>query len=111
MIEKITEPPESLVFTSLADLYQQFLVLFIGQEFRCPRGMRIAITSHHFFHLVKLSKCMQTEFTIEVEEPMILATKDGFGAYAINEKRARTMSWIPEILCEPHEIWEYKTKK
>jgi hypothetical protein len=99
------------MFASLADLYEQFLALFVGKDFRCPRGIPIVITPHHFFHLVKLSKGTQTQFAIGVEESSILATRDGFGEYAINEKRARTLSWIPEILLDPHEIWEYETKK
>jgi hypothetical protein len=107
----ITRPPESLVFTSLAELYEQFLALFVGKEFRCPRGIPIVITSHHFFHLVKLRKGRQTKFTIDLEESSIQATKEGLGEYAVNEKRARTLSWIPEILSEPHEIWEYEKKK
>ncbi len=40
-----------------------------------------------------------------------MGVKQGFGEYAINEKRAETLSWIPEILREPHDIWEYKIKK
>ncbi len=111
MIVAITKPPESLVFASLAELYEQFHALFIGKEFRCPRGIPIIITPHHFFHLTKLRKGWQTEFTIEVEEALIKATTQGFGDYVINEKRAQTLSWIPEILNEPHEIWEYETKK
>jgi phage-Barnase-EndoU-ColicinE5/D-RelE like nuclease2 len=111
MAALITRPPESLDFTSLAKLYEQFLALFVGKEFRCPRGIPIVITPHHFFHLVKLSKGSQTEFTIELEEASIRATNEGFGEYTINEKRARTLSWIPEILSGPHEIWEYEAKK
>lgn len=111
MATQITSPPGSLAFASLADLYEQFLALFVGKDFRCPRGTPIVITPHHFFHLVKLCKGTQTQFTIAVEEPSILATREGFGEYAINEKRARTLSWIPEILSAPHEIWEYETKK
>lgn len=111
MTDILTRPPESLVFTSLAELYEQFIALFVGKAFRCPRGIPIVISAHHFFHLVKLRKGVQIAFTIEVEEPLILATKEGFGVYEINEKRARTLSWIPEILTEPHEIWEYETKK
>ncbi len=107
----ITRPPIDLVFSSLAELYDQYHALFIGKEFRCPRKIQIVFTPHHFFHLVKLQKGCQTEFTIEIEEPLIRATKDGFGEYAINEKRARTLSWMPEILSEPHEIWEYATIK
>ena len=107
----ITKPPERLVFASLAELYGQFHALFIGKEFHCPRGVPIIVTPHHFFHLVKLEKGLQTFFTIESEEPLILATRQGFGEYVINEKRAQTLSWIPELIKEPHEIWEYKTKK
>jgi hypothetical protein len=111
MAVTLTKPLESLSFASLAELYEQFHALFVGKDFRCPRGIPIIITPHHFFHLVKLQKGMQTEFTVEVEEPLIKATKQGFGEYVINEKRAQTLSWIPEILHEPHEIWEYDTKK
>jgi hypothetical protein len=112
MVSKITKPPESLIFDSLAELYEQFQELFVGKDFQCPsRGTPIIITSHHFFHLTKLSKGGQTDFTVEVEEPLIRATTDGFGEYQINEKRAKTLSWIPEILREPDEIWEYEIKK
>jgi Barnase-EndoU-ColicinE5/D-RelE like nuclease len=107
----ITTPPESLVFTSLAELYEQFCELFVEKEFYCPRNTRIVIARHHFFHLTKLRKGWQTEFTIDVEEPLIKDTTEGFGEYTINEKRAQTLSWIPEILKAPHEIWEYETKK
>jgi hypothetical protein len=111
MTAAITPPPENLSFTSLAELYEQFHLLLIGKEFRCPRGIPIVVAPHHFFHLVKLKKGKQTEFTVEIEESLIQATREGFGEYEINEKRARTLSWIPEILTEPHEIWEYGTKK
>jgi hypothetical protein len=107
----ITKPPESLLFTSLAHLYEQFYELFVGKEFRCPRGIPIIILPRHFFHLVKLQKGRRTEFTVELEEPLIRATYQDLGEYQINEKRARTLSWIPEILCDPHEIWEYEKKK
>jgi hypothetical protein len=67
-----TKPPESLAFTSLAALYAQFQALLVGKEFLCPaRQIPIVITSHHFFHLVKLQKSWQTEFTIEVRMPHI----------------------------------------
>jgi hypothetical protein len=107
----ITKPPESLAFTSLAELYQQFADLLVGKEFHCPRKIPIIVKSEHFFHLTKLQKGLQTKFDIAVEEPLIRATTEGFGEYSINEKRARTLSWIPEILTEPHEIWEYEAKK
>jgi hypothetical protein len=107
-----TKPPESLVFTSLAELYNQFQELFIGREFMCPaRQVPIVITSHHFFHLTKLQKNWQAEFTVEVEEPLIQVVTEGFGEYKIDQSRAERLSWIPEILKEPHEIWEYCEKK
>ena len=111
MAVPITAPPERLCFQSLAELYTHFHSLFIGKEFLCPRGIRIIFRPHHFFHLVKLRKGLQTEFAIEEEEPLIKATEQGLGEYEINEKRAQTLSWIPEILSEPHEIWGYEKKK
>src|SRR5271154_1767353 len=105
-IPMITKPPKSLAFSSLAELYEQFQELFIGKEFRCPRGLPILIVPRHFFHLTKLRKGWQTKFDIKAEEPKIRATTQGFGEYSIDEKRAQTLSWIPEILREPHEIWE-----
>jgi phage-Barnase-EndoU-ColicinE5/D-RelE like nuclease2 len=111
MVITIMKPPGRLLFTSLSELYEQFYELFVGKEFRCPRGIPIIIMPRHFFHLVKLQKGRQTEFSVELEVPLIRATNKGFGDYAINEKRAQTLSWIPEILCDPHEIWEYETKK
>jgi hypothetical protein len=107
----LTKPPESLVFASLAELYEQFCDLLVSKEFGCPRGIRVVIGREHFFHLTKLQKGWQTQFDIPTEEPLIKATIQGFGGYTINEKRAQTLSWIPEILREPHEIWEYETKK
>jgi phage-Barnase-EndoU-ColicinE5/D-RelE like nuclease2 len=107
-----TKPPESLAFTSLAALYAQFQALLVGKEFLCPaRQIPIVITSHHFFHLVKLQKSWQTEFTIEVEESLIQGVTEGFGEYKIDLSRAERLSWIPEILNEPDEIWEYCEKK
>jgi hypothetical protein len=110
-VPEITRPPERLSFSSLAELYEQYRELFIGKHFRCPRGVQIVFKPHHFFHLVKLQRGTQTQFTIEEEEPLIRAATEGFGQHTINEKRAQTLSWIPEILEEPHEIWEYAEKK
>ena len=107
----VTQPPEDLIFASLAELYAQFRGLFIGKEFQCPREIPIVITPNHFFHLVKLQKGAQTKFTIDFEESLIEATDEGFGEYAIDVSRARRLSWIPEILAEPHEIWECHEKK
>ena len=111
MVTLVTRPPENLVFTSLADLHEQFQILFIGKQFQCPRGIPIVITEHHFFHLVKLQKGSQTEFTVETEMPLIRDIKQGFGEYVIDMSRAQRLSWIPEILREPHEIWEYSERK
>jgi len=107
----ISKPPESIVFRSLAELYEKFCDLFVGKEFRCPRNIQIVIDREHFFHLTKLQKGTQTKFDIQLEEPLIKATTVGFGEYSINEKRAQTLSWMPEILRQPNEIWEYETKK
>jgi hypothetical protein len=106
------KPPENLVFASLAELYDQFHALFIGRAFKCPaRDVPIVITEHHFFHLTKLQKGWQTEFTVEVEEPLIRATMQGLGEYKIDPSRAERLSWIPGVLKEPDEIWEYREKK
>lgn len=110
MAVTITKPPDNLVFASLAELYEQFHALLVGKVFQCPRTIPIIITAHHFFHLVKLQKGTQTEFTIEIEEPLIQATAQGFGEYAIDTSRAERLSWIPEILTDPHEIWEYNSE-
>jgi len=67
--------------------------------------------SQALFPSDQLQKGWQTQFTIETEEPLIKATTQGFGEYAINEQRAQTPSWMPEIMREPHEIWEYEAKK
>jgi hypothetical protein len=107
----VTKPPDNLVFTSLAELHEQFQGLFIGKQFQCPRGIPIVITLHHFFHLVKLQKGTQTEFTVEIEVPLIREIKQGFGEYVIDMSRAQRLSWIPEILKEPHDIWEPVEKK
>jgi len=110
-VSPITKPPDALNFVCLAELYEQFCDLLVGKDFVCPRRTRILVDRRHFFHLVKLQKGHQTLFDIATEEPLIRAVRDGLGEYSINEKRARTLSWIPEILAEPHEIWEYEEKK
>jgi hypothetical protein len=106
-----TKPPAELTFASLAELYDQFQALLLGKEFRCPRGTPIIIMPHHFFHLVKLQKGSQTEFSIEVEGALIKAATDGLVGYTIDAGRARRLSWIPEILGEPNEILEPHEKK
>ena len=50
-------------------------------------------------------------FTIEEEEAQIKATENGFADYGIDQRRSQTLSWIPEIISRPHEIWEYADKK
>jgi len=107
----ITKPPENLTFISLAELYDQFHALFVGKDFQCPRGKPITIVSHHFFHLVKLQKGIQTQFTIGIEEALIREITNGLGPYIIDQSRAERLSWIPEILRTPHEIWEPNQKK
>jgi hypothetical protein len=107
----IVEPPKALRFGSLAELYDLFHSLLVGKDFKCPRGMPISIVSHHFFHLVKLQKGMQIRFVVAEEELLIRQTTSGLGAYKIDHSRAERLSWIPEILREPHEIWEPGEKK
>jgi phage-Barnase-EndoU-ColicinE5/D-RelE like nuclease2 len=107
----LAKPPAGLRFKSLSELYEQYCSLFVGREFRCPLGRRVIFLPRHFFHLVKLKKGTRIKFTIEDEEPLIRATITGFGEYEVDENRSRGLAWIPEILAEPHEIWEYEKKK
>jgi hypothetical protein len=107
----ITAPPNDLAFSSLSELFQQFEQLLLNKNFRCPRGNSIEIALHHFFHLVKLQKGSQTQFIVDVEHALIVATHEGLGEYTIDHSRAQRMSWIPEILGEPHEILEFDEKK
>ena len=107
----ITKPPEELVFESLAELYDQFHALLIGKDFRSPRGAPIIIVPHHFFHLVKLQKGIQTEFDLAVEEDLIRATIRGLGDYKIDVSRAQRLSWVPDVLRNPMEILEPNVKK
>lgn len=106
----ITVPPSRLNFDSLAELFEKFEQLLLTKGFQCPRGSSIQITQHHFFHLVKLQKGSQTQFT-DVEYNPIMATHDGLGEYSIDRSRAERLSWIPEILSEPHEILEFNEKQ
>ena len=107
----IQPPPANLAFTSLADLYMHFHNLLMGKNFHCPRGSSVLIISHHFFHLVKLQKGVQTQFTIDEEEALIQQTTSGLGQYKIDQSRAERLSWIPDILTSPDEIWEPDQKK
>jgi len=107
----ITKPPEELVFESLAEVYDQFHALLIGKDFRSPRGAPIIIVPHHFFHLVKLQKGIQTEFDLAVEEDLIRATIRGLGDYKIDVSRAQRLSWVPDVLRNPMEILEPNVKK
>ncbi len=85
--------------------------LLVSRELRCPRGTQVIFERYSFFHLVKLRKGYQTEFKMSVEEGEILATKNGFGEYEIDVERAGKLSWIPELVSEPHEIYEYERKQ
>jgi hypothetical protein len=107
----ITAPPNNLEFDSLAELFEKFEQLLLNKSFQCPRGNSIRITRHHFFHLVKLQKGAQTQFTVDVEQTLILATREGLGEYSMDHNRAERLSWIPEILSEPHEILEFNGKQ
>lgn len=108
---ELVSPPELLRFESLADLYNQYMAILGSAEHRCPRGIRVAFDCYHFFHLVKLKKGFQTDFKMAVEKEAILACKEGFGEYALDAKRAGELSWLPDVIKEPHEIYEYAEKK
>jgi hypothetical protein len=107
----LTSPPPVLTFESLGDLYKQYQDLLVGREHRCPRGKRVMFENYHFFHLVKLRKGFQTAFKMATEEDAIVALKEGFGAYEIDSRRAEQLSWLPDLIANPHEIYEYADKK
>lgn len=108
---EIISPPEVLRFESLCDLFQQYLGLPVSREHRCPRGVQVVFEPYHFFHLVKLRKGYQTEFKMSEERDAILGTNKGFGHYSLDLKRAETLSWIPDVICNPDEIYEYEQEK
>jgi hypothetical protein len=110
-IIEIAPPPEVLRFESLCDLYEQYVDALVSRNHRCPRNMQVIFEHYHFFHLVKLGKGFQTEFKMSSEKEAILACKSGFGEYGIDAKRAGQLSWIPELIASPHEIYEYDQKK
>jgi hypothetical protein len=111
MTIEIATPPEAFRFESLCDLYEQYLALLVSREHRCPRGIQVIFEPYHFFHLVKLRKGYQTEFKMSTEKEAILATKNGFGGYEIDLKRAEKLSWLPELINKPHEIYEYEQRR
>lgn len=108
---RLTAPPIELKFESLCDLYEQYNDLLANCAHRCPRGTRVLFANYHFFHLVKLRKGFQTAFKIATELEAIVAIKDGFGEYEIDRRRAEQLSWLPELVANPHEIYEYEDKK
>src|SRR5713101_6860192 len=107
----IAAPPAVLKFESLCDLYEQYLALLVSKEHKCPRGININFEPHHFFHLIKLRKGYQTEFKLSEEQEIILATKKGFGKYTLDLSRAEKLAWLPDLIRDPHEIYEYAQKK
>jgi hypothetical protein len=108
----LTAPPAVLTFESLHDLYVQYQRLLVeGQDLRCPRGTRVLFENYHFFHLVKLRKGFQTAFKMATEQDAIVALKEGFGEYEIDRRRAEQLSWLPGLIANPHEIYEYEDKK
>ncbi len=108
---ELAAPPSVLTFESLADLYDQYQRLLVKRVHECPRGKRILFENYHFFHLVKLRKGFQTAFKMATEQDAILAQKDGFGQFAIDRRRAEQLSWLPELIAKPDEIYEYDDKK
>ena len=111
VVELLVAPPMGLTFESLCDLYEQYQRLLVTSEHTCPRGIRVQFEPYHFFHLVKLRKGFQTAFKMLTEEAPILAQKDGFGDYEIDKRRAEQLTWLPELIAKPHEIYEYENKK
>jgi hypothetical protein len=111
MPEEIASPPAVLSFESLRDLFQQYLDLLVSAKHTCPRGIQVIFEPYHFFHLVKLKKGYQTAFKMSEEKDAILATNKGFGDYEIDLGRAEKLSWLPELIANPHEIYEYAQKK
>jgi hypothetical protein len=108
---EIVAPPTALTFESLCDLYEQYQRLLVSFEHKCPRGTRVLFENYHFFHLVKLRKGFQTSFKMATEQDAIIALKTGFGEYEIDKRRAEQLSWLPELIADPHEIYEYEDKK
>ena len=108
---EISSPPAALMFSSLADLYEQYENLFVEKKLSCPRGVQVVFERHHFFHLVKLRKGHQTKFLMSDERASILATTRGFGPYELDQRRAETLPWILDVIAQPHEIWEYAEKR
>jgi hypothetical protein len=108
---EIAAPPTVLRFESLSDLFRQYLDLLVATKHQCPRGMQVVFEPYHFFHLVKLKKRFQTAFKISEEREAILSTDRGFGDYEIDRGRAEKLSWIPSLITNPHEIFEYDPKK
>ena len=45
------------------------------------------------------------------ERDSILATQKGFGEYALDASRAEKLSWIPDLIQNPHDIYEYDERK
>ncbi len=108
---ELAAPPTVLTFESLADLYDQYQKLLVKCDRKCPRGKRILFENYHFFHLVKLRKGFQTAFKVATEQDAMLAQKNAFGEYEIDRRRAEQLSWLPELIAKPDEIYEYDDKK
>ena len=92
-------------------MLEQYENLILRQELRDPRGVQVVFEPFHFFHLVKLRKGYQTGFLMSEERDRLLATNQGFGDYEIDLRRAQTLSWIPDLIRNPHEIYEYDEKR
>ena len=78
---------------------------------RDPRGVQVVFEPFHFFHLVKLRKGYQTAFLTSEERDRLLSTKEGFGDYEFDFRRAEALSWIPDLIRSPHQIYEYYEKR
>lgn len=108
---EVVSPPSLLTFSSMADLLEQYENLLVRRVLRDPRGIQVVFEPVHFFHLVKLRKGFQTKFLMSEERDRLLATNVGFGEYEIDLRRAQSLSWIPDLVEKPHEIYEYFEKR
>ena len=105
--------PNSLVFNSLAELYEQYETLFLqGHDYhqqltsRC--GLRVTAFDRCFLHLVKLSRGGCVKFNIQEEKLRIRRERTGYGPYTIDEKRARQLPSVLDTLLKPHQVFELK---
>lgn len=78
-----------LAYTSLAELYEHYVREFVQvSPIAASCGCQVHCYEHHFVHMVKLSIPGQERLFFPDEKPKILATKEGFGNYEHEQRRA-----------------------